>query len=257
MCSYIISTPSHKEGIASPSTVAGHTSETSTTEFLPTLTSHSKTTELGETTITKLLTLTETAAAISKTAAMPGETVPTQIVTPPSENVARTSKEVVSIGAEVTHLFTVNITALLRPEQAFLYTNGTHVAAGCRGLIVSIAFYKPESPVPNYEIVPIGEHSPTIILADYVYVSNSLTLLVVKLSKVLHTVNPGTYTVVVWSGHLSNAVNVLECRAIVEQTKILFDDIEIRGKPVKISCSMAGKEDSAGYLTSLVCYYNL
>ncbi|MCD6341123.1 MAG: hypothetical protein J7L51_04165 [Desulfurococcales archaeon] len=253
--SYIVPSSSPSGSFSSSTTVAEYTSVTSTTELSSVVTNYtSKTIEVGKTTVIRSLTPTET--TVSKTIATFTETESTHTLAPPNENATETNRELVSISAGVTHLFSVDIAPLFRHEQAFLYTNGTHIIAGGRGLIVSIAFYRPESTVPSYEIVPVGERKPTTILADYVYINSSSTLLVVKLSKVLHIVNPGEYTVVVWSGYAPNIVNVLECKATVKHASILFDDVKIREVPIKVSCGMAGRGEVAGYLTSLVCYYN-
>ncbi len=186
------------------------------------------------------------------------ETTTKQVVTSCKVNVTEAGKEFINIStsAEVAQLFSINTKAMLRPEQVFLYVNETYMIAGAKGLIVSLAFYRPESTVPSYEIVPIGEHKPGVILADYVYINNSLTLLAIKLSKVLSTVQAGTYTIIMWSGYESKVIKVLECRAILKETAILLKDTKILEEPIKVACSMSGGEDIASYLTSLICYYN-
>jgi len=121
----------------------------------------------------------------SKVTTTYSETKTEQVATSYKVNVTKAGEEFINIStsAEVTQLFSINAEAMLRPEQIFLYINGTHMVAGAKGLIVSLAFYRPESTVPSYEIVPIGERKPGVILADYVYINNSLTLLTVKLSE--------------------------------------------------------------------------
>ena len=253
--SHILPSSSPSEKYHSSTTITQHVSVTSTTELSPVITSHtSGFTESSKTISTSSQTHTE--AEASEVATTSTETRTTQSHTTSSANAAEPNEELTYATAKITHLFSVNVKPLIQNAQVFLYTNETHIIAGGRGLIVSIAFYKPESMLPSYEIVPVGKYKPTTILADYAYVSNSLTLLVVKLSKILHVVSPGKYTVIVWSGYSSSAVNALECKAIVERSKILFDDVKIHGNPAKISCSMVGGEDAAGYLTSLICYFD-
>ncbi|WP_048191371.1 transglutaminase-like domain-containing protein [Pyrolobus fumarii] len=119
-----------------------------------------------------------------------------------------------------------------------IQTQGEYLVVGVRGVVDSIAVYEPTGGEPILTIYPsvVVYEGRGWLGADVVTVNNGVTAVAVKTGRIMRALQPGSYKLVVWSGHRI----VTECNLEVGKdngNRVVVGDCRPLNKPTPISCS--------------------
>jgi len=153
-------------------------------------------------------------------------------------------------------IFSIDINNYVRRGHAFIYVSNRRLIIGVRGLLHSVGIYEEGSEYPKYIILPLQGREENVIQADYTYINESLTVLMINVSRIINVVNDGSYKLIIWSGYRWNPKKVLIADFVKKNSTIYISNIKLEEEPTNLVCEGGeyGTEVSS-YLTSLVCYH--
>jgi len=160
------------------------------------------------------------------------------------------------LSINLSAIFNIDIDNYVRGGHAFIYMSNGKLIIGVRGLLHSIGIYEEGDEYPKYIILPLQGREGNVIQADYTYINETLTVLMINVSKIINVINDGNYKLIVWSGYRWNPREVLIADFVKKNLTISINNIKLEEKPASLVCEGGeyGTEVSS-YLTSLVCYH--
>ena len=167
------------------------------------------------------------------------------------------NKEALGIlSINLSAIFNIDIDNYVRRGHAFIYISNGKLIVGVQGLLHSIGIYEEGSEYPKYIILPLQGRRVNVIQADYTYINETLTVLMINVSKIINVINDGNYKLIIWSGYRWNPREVLIADFMKKNSTIYISNIKLEEKPANLVCEGGeyGTEVSS-YLTSLVCYH--